>query len=93
MKIVIGCDHAAYSLKETIKRFLIETGTAVEDLGAFSEASVDYPRIGKQVASLVSSGQYEKGILMCGTGLGMSMVANRFAHVRAALCNDLFPPP
>lgn len=90
MKIVIGCDHAAFGLKETIKRFLLETGTAVEDLGAFSEASVDYPRIGKQVASLVSSGQYEKGVLMCGTGLGMSMVANRFAHVRAALCNDLF---
>ncbi len=90
MKIVIGCDHAAFGLKETIKRHLIEKGIAVEDMGAFSEASVDYPQIGAQVASQVSRGVHERGILLCGTGLGMSMVANRFAHVRAALCNDLF---
>jgi ribose 5-phosphate isomerase B len=90
MKILIGCDHAAFGLKETIKRYLIEKGVAVEDLGAFGEASVDYPQIGMQVASRVSKGQAERGILLCGTGLGMSMVANRFAHVRAALCNDLF---
>jgi ribose 5-phosphate isomerase B len=90
MKIVIGCDHAAFGLKETIRRYLMEKGVAVEDLGAFSEASVDYPQIGMRLASQVSKGQYERGILLCGTGLGMSMVANRFAHVRAALCNDVF---
>ena len=90
MKLLIGCDHAAYGLKETLKRYLIETGHEVEDVGAFSEASVDYPQIGMQVAAQVSQGRYERGILMCGTGLGMSMVANRYPHVRAALCNDLF---
>lgn len=90
MKMVIGCDHAAFQLKETIKRYLIEQGVQVDDVGAYDETSVDYPRIGIQVASQVSEGKYARGILMCGTGLGMSMVANRFAHVRAALCNDLF---
>ncbi|MDA8141538.1 MAG: ribose 5-phosphate isomerase B [Desulfobacteraceae bacterium] len=90
MKLVIGCDHAAFGLKETIKRHLVEQGHEVEDMGAFSEASVDYPDIGRQVASAVSQGRFGRGILLCGTGLGMSMVANRFPHVRAALCNDLF---
>jgi len=90
MKLMIGCDHAAFGLKETVKRYLMETGVEVEDVGAFSEASVDYSQIGMQVASQVSKGHCERGILLCGTGLGMSMVANRFAHVRAALCNDLF---
>ena len=90
MKLLIGCDHAAYGLKETLKRYLIESGHEVEDVGAFSEASVDYPQIGMQVAAQVSEGRYERGILMCGTGLGMSMVANRYPRVRAALCNDLF---
>ncbi len=90
MKLVIGCDHAAYGLKETVKRYLIESGNEVEDMGAFSEASVDYPQIGMKVAGQVSKGLYERGVLLCGTGLGMSMVANRFPRVRAALCNDLF---
>jgi ribose 5-phosphate isomerase B len=90
MKIIIGCDHAAFTLKETLKRHLSADGVTVDDVGAFNEASVDYPDIGKQVASRVSSGEYQRGILMCGTGIGMSMVANRYPHVRAALCNDLF---
>lgn len=90
MKLVIGCDHAAYGLKEVIKSYLIEKGFEVEDMGAFSRDSVDYPQIGRQVAAGVSEGRYDRGILLCGTGLGMSMVANRFSHVRAALCNDLF---
>jgi ribose 5-phosphate isomerase B len=90
MNIIIGCDHAAFALKNIIKEHLIQNGHDVEDVGAFSEASVDYPQIGIQVAGQVSAKVYERGILMCGTGLGMSMVANRFAHVRAALCNDLF---
>lgn len=90
MNIIIGCDHAAFALKNIIKAYLTQNGHEVKDVGAFSEASVDYPQIGIQVAGQVSAKAYERGILLCGTGLGMSMVANRFAHVRAALCNDLF---
>ena len=88
--IVIGCDHAAYDLKEKIKAFLIEKGIKVKDVGTHSEDSVDYPDFGAKVASMVSKGEFERGILLCGSGIGMSMVANRFAHVRAALCSDLF---
>lgn len=88
--IIIGCDHAAYPLKEKVKRYLIENGIDVEDAGTHSEDSVDYPDFAIQVASQVSSGKFKRGILICGTGIGMSMVANKFPHVRAALCNDLF---
>lgn len=88
--IVIGCDHAAYDLKEKIKALLIEKGIKVEDVGTHSEDSVDYPDFGAKVASMVSRGEFERGILLCGSGIGMSMVANRFPHVRAALCGDLF---
>ena len=88
--IIIGCDHAAYPLKEKVKRYLMENGIDVEDAGTHSEDSVDYPDFAIQVASQVSSGKFERGILICGTGMGMSMVANKFPHVRAALCNDLF---
>jgi len=87
---VIGSDHAAYDLKEKIKAFLVEQSFDVEDVGCFSENSVDYPDYGIKVASLVSSGKFSRGILLCGTGIGMSMVANKFSHVRAALCSDLF---
>ena len=89
-RIIIGSDHAAIQMKETIKVFLEEQGMTVEDVGPDSEASVDYPDFGKRVAAAISSGEFSRGILMCGTGLGMSMVANRFPHVRAALCGDLF---
>lgn len=88
--IVIGCDHAAFDLKEILKAHLKKEGWRVEDMGAFSTAAVDYPAIGRQVASRVAGGEYDRGVLLCGTGLGMSMVANRFAHVRAALCHDIF---
>jgi ribose 5-phosphate isomerase B len=88
--IVIGSDHAAYALKEKIKAFLIERSIDVEDVGCYSEDSVDYPDVGIKLASMVSSGKFDKGILMCGTGIGMSMVANKFPHVRAALCADIF---
>ncbi len=88
--LVIGSDHAAYDLKEKIKAFLVEQSMDVEDVGCFSENSVDYPDYGIKVASLVSSGKFSRGILLCGTGIGMSMVANKFSHVRAALCSDLF---
>jgi ribose 5-phosphate isomerase B len=88
--IVMGSDHAAYQMKETIKSYLEERGFAVEDVGAPGTDSVDYPDFGIKVASAVSTGKQKRGILMCGTGLGMSMVANRFPGVRAALCGDIF---
>ena len=88
--IIIGCDHAAYQLKEKIKEFMVSKGYSVEDVGTHSESSVDYPDFGAQVASKVSNGTYQRGILMCGTGLGMSMVANKYSDVRAALCTEPF---
>jgi len=88
--IIIGCDHAAYPLKEKVKAHLIEKAIDVEDVGTDSETSVDYSDYGVKVASEISTGRFDRGILLCGTGLGMSMVANKFSHVRAALCNDLF---
>lgn len=89
-RLIIGCDHAALVLKESIKQWLQAQGVDVVDVGAFDSGAVDYPRIAAEVASRISDGAFARGILMCGTGLGMSMAANRFAHVRAALCNDLF---
>ena len=88
--IVIGCDHAAYEMKEKLKAYLLKRGESVEDVGPHDNTSVDYPDYGKKVAGLISEGRYARGILLCGTGLGMSMVANRFPGVRAALCHDLF---
>jgi len=88
--VIIGCDHAAYPLKEKVKALLIEKTIDVADVGTDSETSVDYSDFGAKVASQVSIGKFDRGILLCGTGLGMSMVANKFPHVRAALCNDLF---
>ena len=88
--IIIGSDHAAFALKEHVKRCLGDLGLEVKDIGPFNEESVDYPDYGALVARSVSNGLFRRGILLCGTGLGMSMVANRFPGVRAALCNDLF---
>jgi len=88
--IIIGSDHAAYQMKETIKSYLESEGFTIEDAGAPGTDSVDYPDFGIKVASTISSGKHKRGILMCGTGLGMSMVANRFPGVRAALCDDIF---
>ena len=88
--ILIGSDHAAYQMKETIKTYLENQGCTVQDMGPQGIDSVDYPDYGIKVAAAVSSGKQKRGILMCGTGLGMSMVANRFPGVRAALCNDIF---
>ena len=90
MKIIIGSDHAGYAMKEKVKAFLLDRGIAVEDVGTYSEEAVDYTDFGKRVARKVSDGTFDRGILICGTGLGMSMVANRFRGVRAALANDLF---
>ena len=83
--IIIGSDHAAFPLKEILKKFIAEQDIPIQDVGTFSESSVNYPEFGIKVAKAVSEGEFKRGILLCGTGLGMSMVANRFPHVRAAL--------
>ena len=90
MKIIIGSDHAGYIMKEKVTAHLREHGVQVEDIGTYSEEAVDYTDFGKKAARKVSDGTFDRGILICGTGLGMSMVANRFRGVRAALANDLF---
>lgn len=89
-QIIIGSDHAAFDLKEKIKEQLAGLGYEVEDAGTYSTDSVNYADFGKKVAKAVSDGSYSRGILLCGTGLGMSMQANRFKGVRAALCSDIF---
>ena len=90
MKIAIGNDHAGFGLKETVKGLLVELGHSYEDFGCYDTTSVDYPDLAFAVADAVVSGEFEQGILICGTGIGMSMVANRVPGIRAALCHDTF---
>ena len=90
MKIIIGSDHAGFELKEDLRAYLREQNFEVVDWGVQSESAVDYPDIGSAVAEQVSKGEFERGILVCGSGIGMSIVANRFAGVRAAVCQDLY---
>jgi len=86
MKVAIGCDHAGLSLKKTITPILDELNIEWMDYGTKEEISVDYPDFGERVAMAVSRGKVDRGILICGTGIGMSIVANKFPGVRAALC-------
>ena len=90
MKIAIGSDHAGFGLKEEVLALLKGTSFEGVDCGTNNTASVDYPDFGEKVSRMVSAGDVDRGILICGTGIGMSMVANKFPKVRAALCNDLF---
>ena len=90
MQIGLACDHAGFELKEELKAFLKSLGVKVIDMGPFNEDSVDYPDFGVLVAEKVSRGEFEKGVLICGTGIGMAMVANKFPRVRAAVANDLY---
>lgn len=90
MKIAIASDHAGRELKEEITTLLKEKGMEVVDYGVDNPESVDYPDYGIKVARAVSKGLAERGILSCGTGIGMSIVANKFPDVRAALCNDMY---
>jgi RpiB/LacA/LacB family sugar-phosphate isomerase len=87
-KIIIGADHAGYPLKEGLKPFLKEMGFAVTDVGTDSDRPADYPDFAARVAEAVSTGVFPRGILICGSGVGMSITANRFPGVRAALCLD-----
>lgn len=90
MKVALGADHGGWELKEAIKPLLEEMGHEIHDFGAYDENSVDYPDFGEAVASAVAEGRVERGILVCGTGIGMCMVANKHPGIRAALCHDLY---
>ena len=86
--IAIGSDHGGYKLKEEVKRYLEEKEIEYTDCGTFDEESVDYPEIGQAVALEVQNGECEKGIIICRSGIGMSIVANKFRGIRCAKCND-----
>jgi len=89
VKVIIGSDHAGYSLKEGIKEYLNKSETEIVDVGTDSDEPVDYPDFGSRVAEKVSSGEFKRGILVCGSGVGMTIVANKFPGVRAALSLDV----
>lgn len=90
MTLAIGCDHGGFELKEEILSVLQELNIEFIDYGTGSLKSVDYPDFGEKVSQAVSTGKTERGILICGTGIGMSIVANKFPKIRASLCNDLY---
>lgn len=90
MRIAIGCDHRGLSLKQSIIKLLAEMGHSLEDFGCYTADSVDYPDIAKVVAEAVANGHFERGILICDTGIGMSIAANKIKGIRAALCHDDF---
>ena len=90
MKIAVGADHAGVHLKDHLAEMLRKEGYEVADLGTFSEESVDYPDFGAKVAREVAANRAERGLLVCGTGIGIALAANKVAGVRAATCNDLF---
>ncbi len=88
MKVSLGCDHGGYALKESIKQFLIEKGYEVADCGTNSAESCDYPVFGEAAARRVQSGECERGIVICTTGIGISIAANKVGGIRCALCSD-----
>ena len=88
--IALGCDHGGYELKQEIIKHLQEREIEFKDYGCDSLESVDYPVYAKKVANVVASGECEKGILICGTGIGISIAANKVKGIRAALCTDCF---
>lgn len=90
MKVALGCDHAGFILKDVVAACLAQGGHEVLDEGTDSDASCDWPDFGERVARSVASGEAERGIAICGTGIGMAMTANKLPGVRAALCNDLY---
>ena len=89
MKIVVGSDHAAYELKEAIKEKLLNEGHEVIDVGCDSTESVDYPKYGHAVGRTVASGEAERGIAVCGSGIGISIACNKVPGIRAALCTSV----
>jgi ribose 5-phosphate isomerase B len=90
MRIAIGCDHRGLDLKHSIMNLIEETEHSYEDFGCYTANSVDYPDIAQKVAEKVAGGDFERGILICDTGIGMSIAANKVEGIRAALCHDAF---
>lgn len=90
MKIAIGSDHLGLELKNIIRDFLREKEINVEDFGTMSKEPIDYPDIAEKVAKVVAKGEYDRGILICGTGIGMAIAANKVKGIRAAVCHDLY---
>ena len=90
MRIAIGCDHRGLNLKQFIIKLVTEAGHTYEDFGSYTTDSVDYPDIAKKVAEAVAWGESKYGILICDTGIGMSIAANKVKGIRAALCHDAF---
>jgi ribose 5-phosphate isomerase B len=90
LKVAIGCDHGGVDLKESVVEVLEEMGAQVKDFGANSTESVDYPDFARGVALSVVAGESDRGILLCGTGIGMSIAANKIPGIRAALCHDVY---
>ena len=89
MKVVLASDHRGYQLKDSLKKFLEERKIEFLDVGTFSADSVDYPDFAMLAAEKVSHGDYDRGILICGSGIGMCIVANKFPGIRAAVCHDV----
>lgn len=89
MKIAIACDHGGFALKEQLLPYIIELGYEYKDFGCYSAESVDYPDIAFSAAEAVAKGEFEKGILICGTGIGVSICANKVNGIRCALCGDV----
>lgn len=90
MKIALGCDHGGLEHKNAIGEFLKEQGFEVVDFGIYEQVSVDYPDIAKKVCESIQKGETERGILVCGTGIGMSIAANKYKGIRAAACSEHF---
>ena len=90
MKIALGADHGGFQLKETVKTWLLENNYEVEDKGTYDEQSCDYPDYGEAVARAVAAGEADRGVLVCGTGIGIGISANKVRGIRAALCGDTF---
>ena len=90
MKIAVGADHGGFEYKEEIVELLKKSGYEVKDFGTYSKGSCDYPVFAKDVAKSVANKEFDRGILICGTGIGMSIVANKVKGIRAALCSDTF---
>ena len=90
MRIAIGCDHKGLNLKQFVIKLITEAEHTHEDFGCYTTDSVDYPDIAKKVAEAVARGDFECGILICSTGIGMSIAANKVKGIRAALCHDAF---
>lgn len=90
MKVIIGSDHFGFDLKEVIKEHIESKGIEVVDIGVHDKTPIDYPDIGVALAERIASGEFERGILICGTGIGMAIVANKVPGVRAAVCHDVY---